>query len=97
MTEPKFVKSSFCGSAACVEVSHSGGEVLVRDSKHPEQEPLVFTEDEWVAFLDGARAGEFDHRQATPLPCGETTADADGGSVYCVRSPGHAGHHWYDT
>lgn len=56
----EFFRSSFCGSGACVEVAHSGGDVLVRDSKHPGQPPLVFNREEWTAFLAGVRAGEFD-------------------------------------
>lgn len=36
--------------------------VLVRDSKSPENAPLVFTVDEWSAFVQGVRAGEFNQR-----------------------------------
>jgi hypothetical protein len=37
-----------------------GEQFLIRDSKRPEIAPLRFTEDEWVAFLAGVRAGDFD-------------------------------------
>jgi hypothetical protein len=45
----------------CVEVAFTAsGEVAVRDSKNPTGAILKFTADEWDAFLDGARSGEFD-------------------------------------
>lgn len=56
----EWVKASACASATCVEVS--GGEdgtVYVRDSKHPDLPPLVFTKAEWDAFTAGVRNGEF--------------------------------------
>lgn len=54
-----WVKSSFCADKTCVEACWDGELVLVRDSKHPER-VLSFTRAEWSAFLDGAKAGEFD-------------------------------------
>ncbi len=33
--------------------------VAIRDSKDPDGPALVFTADEWRAFVSGARAGEF--------------------------------------
>jgi len=55
-------KSSFCEDAACVEVSvgDAGMDVLVRDSKDLDGPVLRFTRDEWRAFMEGAKAGEFD-------------------------------------
>jgi hypothetical protein len=38
------------------------GIVAVRDSKDREGPALVFTPDEWRAFLNGVRAAEFDLR-----------------------------------
>jgi Domain of unknown function (DUF397) len=56
-------KSSFSSGAVsnCVEVAAlDGGRVVaVRDSKDPSGPALVFTPAEWVAFLEGVRAGEF--------------------------------------
>ncbi len=54
--------SSFCTMGGCVEVGQlPGGAVAVRDSKDPERRTsLVFTGDEWTAFLAGVKAGEFD-------------------------------------
>jgi hypothetical protein len=34
--------------------------VLMRVSDDPEHRVLVYNEDEWDAFLDGAKSGEFD-------------------------------------
>lgn len=50
--------SNACG--ACVEVAYKDGVYGLRDSKDPEGPVLRFTADEWLAFLAGARAGEFD-------------------------------------
>jgi uncharacterized protein DUF397 len=45
----------------CVEVAvNLPGIVAVRDTKDRAGGTLVFTDDEWTAFLDGVRIGEFD-------------------------------------
>ncbi|HEV7899676.1 MAG TPA: DUF397 domain-containing protein [Planosporangium sp.] len=44
----------------CVEVADLGEAVAVRDSKDKTGPVLVFTPAEWSAFVEGARAGEFD-------------------------------------
>jgi len=48
-------------NGACVEVAPAAGMVAVRDSKNPSGAILFYTSDEWSAFLDGAKKGEFDH------------------------------------
>jgi len=54
-------KSSRSGSnGQCVEVRNQGNAVQVRDSKNPTETILTFNPDEWRAFLDGAKSGEFD-------------------------------------
>jgi hypothetical protein len=54
-------KSSFSGTENCVEVADlPGGGKAVRDSKDPSGTMLTFTPGEWRAFVQGARAGEFD-------------------------------------
>lgn len=60
--EPRWVKSSLSFSNGnCVEVANlPGGQVGVRHSKHTEGSVLLFTPDEWQAFLGGVRNGEFD-------------------------------------
>lgn len=46
--------------ADAVEVGFTDAVILVRNSAQPTEVPLVLTQDEWVAFLDGVKAGEFD-------------------------------------
>ena len=61
MSEPNrgaYQRSSRCGDSACVEVS-IGDRVLVRNSTTPGK-VVVFTKDEWRAFIDGVRVGEFE-------------------------------------
>jgi hypothetical protein len=56
-------KSSYSGGngGQCVEVATNlPGLVAVRDSKHPDGPKLIFTPDEWAAFLSGMRDGEFE-------------------------------------
>jgi len=44
----------------CVEVAFlDGGEIAVRNSRHPDGPALIFTGSEWDAFLGGARDGQF--------------------------------------
>ena len=50
----------------CVEAgpfSDGSGRVAVRHSLHPEGSVIVYTRAEWVAFLAGAKDGEFDFDQ----------------------------------
>jgi hypothetical protein len=44
----------------CVEVAFVDNAIAVRDSKHPTGPVLLFTVDEWDAFVGGAKDGEFD-------------------------------------
>jgi hypothetical protein len=63
MTTRTWRKSSFSSDNGgdCVELADlRGGEVGLRDSKHPEQGHLVFTRSEIAAWVAGAKAGEFD-------------------------------------
>lgn len=57
-------KSSKSGAAGhCVEVALlDDGGAAVRNSRDPEGGQLRFTAAEWVAFLGGAKDGEFDPR-----------------------------------
>jgi hypothetical protein len=60
--ENKWVKSSFSngtGGSNCVEVKTAGGLVYTRHSKLPNH-VTAYSKDEWVAFLKGVQAGEFD-------------------------------------
>jgi hypothetical protein len=44
----------------CVEVAFVGDAIAVRDSKDPDGPALVYTRDEWDAFVGGVKDGEFD-------------------------------------
>lgn len=44
----------------CVEVAFVGGAVALRDSKDKAGAVLLFTPEEWLAFVDGTKDGEFD-------------------------------------
>lgn len=62
--ELQWVKSSFSngsGGNNCVEVAHElqMDRVHVRDSKNPNAGSLVFSGEEWAAFLRGVEAGQF--------------------------------------
>jgi hypothetical protein len=54
-------KATSCEAGTCVEVVSLDGGVAVRDSKDQDGPILWFTQEEWSAFLVGAKAGEFDH------------------------------------
>ncbi|KAA9375983.1 MULTISPECIES: DUF397 domain-containing protein [Microbispora] len=45
----------------CVEVAANlPGVIAVRDSKNPSGPKLLFTPEEWEAFISGVKDGEFD-------------------------------------
>lgn len=44
----------------CVEVAELNNAVALRDSKDPTGPALLFTSEEWAAFIKGAVDGEFD-------------------------------------
>jgi len=56
---PAWRRSSRCGSTTCVEVARVDDQYLIRDSKNPDAAALSFTKDEWVAFVEGVTAGDF--------------------------------------
>lgn len=59
--EVGFVTSSFSGGNHCVEVASPEADmVLVRDTKDRSKPPHEFTRTEWIAFIKGVKAGEFD-------------------------------------
>jgi Domain of unknown function (DUF397) len=53
-------KSTRSGMNGCVEVAFADGRIAVRDSKDQGGPALVFTPQEWRAFIGGVRDGEFD-------------------------------------
>jgi Domain of unknown function (DUF397) len=51
------------GAAECVEAGPLGDgseRVAVRHSQRPDAETILYTRGEWEAFIQGAKAGEFD-------------------------------------
>ncbi|MFC4106444.1 DUF397 domain-containing protein [Micromonospora zhanjiangensis] len=62
LSQASWFKSSRSGPNCdnCVEVAFVGGAIAVRDSKNPSGAALLFTPDEWDAFVYGAKDGEFD-------------------------------------
>jgi hypothetical protein len=91
-----WTRASGCGNGSCVEVRFDGDTrtVSLRDSKHPDQPPLVFTLAEWAAFVKGATAGEFDAprwpESAHTKPAGPGFCDVAGpDGLRCQRAPSH--------
>ena len=58
-----WVKSRRSGAQGnCVEMAQlAGGEVAVRNSRHPDGPALLYTGAEIEALILGAKDGEFDH------------------------------------
>jgi hypothetical protein len=48
------------GDSNCVQVRSDDGMIVVGNSRFPDGPFLSYTNDEWAAFLDGAKNGEFD-------------------------------------
>ena len=57
-------KSTHSTNGNCVEIAWRQGaediNILVRDSKFPGREPLVFTPGEWAVFLERVKTGDYD-------------------------------------
>ena len=49
-----------CATSECVELARERDMILLRDSKSPEVPAFRYTTEEFRAFIDGAKAGEFD-------------------------------------
>lgn len=48
------------GGGNCVQVKSQDGMIVVGNSRLMDGPFLAYTHDEWAAFLDGAKKGEFD-------------------------------------
>lgn len=44
----------------CVAVAITPEGAAIRDTKDPDKKTLVFDSDEWTAFVDAVKKGEFD-------------------------------------
>jgi hypothetical protein len=62
LTHAAWQKSSRSGPNCddCVEVAFVDGVIAVRSSNRAEGPVLLFTQEEWDAFVGGAKDGEFD-------------------------------------
>ena len=62
LTQARWQTSSRSGPNCdnCVEVAFVDGAIAVRDSTRPDGPVLLFTQEEWDAFVGGAKDGEFD-------------------------------------
>ncbi|GIJ46620.1 hypothetical protein Val02_35060 [Virgisporangium aliadipatigenens] len=60
--EPGWHTSTFSGTSGCVEVGRIGAEILVRDSKNPDDGQLRIGLSAWRTFIGAIRSGEFDQR-----------------------------------
>ena len=61
-TTPWIKASASDTGSSCVEQRRHDGMIEVRDTKAQGTGPVLrFTSDEYAAWLDGARRGEFDH------------------------------------
>ena len=49
-----------CNGGACIRVAPYENQVIIGDSKKPEGPVLTYSRDEWHAFVDGVREGDFD-------------------------------------
>lgn len=56
-------KSSYSGTANCVEMKRGDERVMIRSSIS--LDTVTFTHGEWLAFVAGVKAGEFDLEETT--------------------------------
>ena len=52
--------ATMSGGTNCVQVKSQDGMIVVGNSRLVDGPHLSYTRDEWTAFLDGAKKGEFD-------------------------------------
>jgi hypothetical protein len=55
-----WVRSSRCADKTCAEIAADADHVYIRDGKSPDGAMLRFTREEWEAFRDGLKLGDFD-------------------------------------
>ncbi len=49
-----------CNGGECVRVAAHGDEVVIGSSKHLDGPVIVYSREEWAAFVEGIRQGDFD-------------------------------------
>jgi hypothetical protein len=53
-------RARHCNGGNCLEVASYGEGVAIRDSKNPDGPVLFYRRDEFLAFLQGVKEGDFD-------------------------------------
>jgi len=53
-----WLRSSYCASNECVEITRENGAVVLRNSSQP-RKIVRYSTEEWAAFAKGLRAGDF--------------------------------------
>lgn len=56
----EWLRAADCEATACVEVNSEYGNIGIRNSKIP-GESVWFDSEEWAVFVEGVKAGDFDH------------------------------------
>lgn len=49
-----------CNGGECIRVAPHGNQIIIGDTKNPKGPVLTYSRDEWHAFVDGVRQGDFD-------------------------------------
>ena len=49
-----------CNDGGCIRVASQSDQILIGDTKNPSGPVLSYTRDEWNAFVEGVRHGDFD-------------------------------------
>jgi hypothetical protein len=49
-----------CDIVNCVQVARLNEMIVIGDTKNPDGPVLLYTQDEWEAFINGVRHGDFD-------------------------------------
>ncbi|MER7049024.1 DUF397 domain-containing protein [Streptomyces jumonjinensis] len=62
MPDKAWQQSSYCGGGGnnCVQAKREGTAIHLRESQRPDDE-ITMTPDQFAAFVQGVKAGEFDH------------------------------------
>jgi hypothetical protein len=58
--QPMWRRASYCASNECIEVARQDDLIILRNSEEAGGNVLRYTVEEWLAFVRGVKAGEFD-------------------------------------
>lgn len=48
-----------CNGGSCIQVAATGNKIVIGDSKSPGGPFLTYSQNEWIAFVEGVRRGDF--------------------------------------